>query len=218
MDLDRPWRGERTYDPSVDISHDLLSMKPFPIESDSAGLAHSRYSIEHLTDEAALFFFKEVLRILKSKGIFRVVAPNIDLDYRAYQRGDRSFFYWQGPHVSLEQAYLIHIASNRSIHHSDSGPVQLTDADFRTILDSMPFEAAMDTIVSKCSMEKQLKYRDNHINWWNEPKLDAMLRKAGFKIVYRSAAEQSSSPVMRNEVYFDNRFQKCMFYMEAMKT
>ena len=74
----------------------------------------------------------EVLRILMPKGIFRVVAPNIDFDYRAYKRG-------------------------------------------------------------------------------------TTLREAGFETVYRSAAEQSASPVMRNEVYFDNRFQKCMFYMEAVK-
>jgi hypothetical protein len=45
-----------------------------------------------------------------------------------------------------------------------------------------------------------------------------MLRLAGFKTVYLSAREQSASPVMRNEAFFDNEDNKFVMYMEAVKT
>jgi SAM-dependent methyltransferase len=104
VDYDRHWeRGARTFDPRIDIAHDLLSLKELPIDSGTAEIVHSRYSIEHLTDEAVAFFFREAMRILKPGGILRLIAPNIELDYRAYKRGDRSFFFWQPPDRALEE-------------------------------------------------------------------------------------------------------------------
>jgi hypothetical protein len=93
----------------------------------------------------------------------------------------------------------------------------MSDAEFRRILDSMPFEEAMDSIVSRCPLDKHGVNRGDHINWWTHSKLERMLHRAGFRTVYASAAEQSASPVMRNRNYFDNEFQPCMLYAEAVK-
>jgi predicted SAM-dependent methyltransferase len=217
IDFDRPWPGTKAYDPRKDIAHDLMSMTPLPLPSDSAELVHCRYSIEHLTDEAAGFFFREARRVLKPDGILRLVTPDMELDFRAYRRGDRSFFYWQTPDRSIEDSFLTHFAASLSVHHHDGSPTRLSDEEFRRILDEKPFEEAMDIITSRCSLEKHAKNRDDHISWWTHGKLDRMLREAGFETAYASAAEQSSCPVMRNRLYFDNQFQRCMMYMEAVK-
>jgi predicted SAM-dependent methyltransferase len=228
IDVDRPWKDKYNpncieFDPKTDIAHDLLSLSPIPVESSTAELIHSRFTIASITDEAALYFFKEVFRMLKPGGVFRVNAPNIDLDYRAYRNNDMSFFYWieiwfgKDHSISIEQAFLQHIASQASTIHSNGIPDRITDEQFKNLLDSMNLDDALDYCTSKCSVEIQKDFRNDHINWWNPEKLERMLRSAGFQTVYISDREQSASPVMRNEAYFDNIDNKFVMYMEAVK-
>jgi hypothetical protein len=75
----------------------------------------------------------------------------------------------------------------------------------------------MNHCTSKCSIETQREYRENHINWWNHKKLERKLKNAGFDIVSIVAPRQSSSPVMRNTGYFDTRANVVLLYMEAIK-
>ena len=89
IDLDRKWRMGKMFDPKKDIAHDILTCTTIPVESNTAELVYSRLSIEHITNEAALYTFKEIKRILKKGGIFRVNTLNINLDYRALKNNDR---------------------------------------------------------------------------------------------------------------------------------
>jgi predicted SAM-dependent methyltransferase len=225
IDVDRLWSktqfGEKgvEYNPKCDITHDLLSLQPIPVESSVAELVHTRFTIASITDKAAQYMFNEVYRILKYGGIFRIVTPDIDLDYRAYLNNDMTFFYWfeNDKTISIEQAFLFHVASQVSTIHSDGAPEKITDEQFRNLLRTKSLEDALNFCTSRCSVEIQKKYRQNHINWWNQKKLERMLSMAGFKSIYLSTREQSASPVMRNEVYFDNEDNKFVMYMEAVK-
>jgi hypothetical protein len=225
IDLDKPWEKTQysprdvEYNPRFDIAHDLLSLQQLPVETSIAELAHTRYTIASLTDEAALHMFKEVFRILKKGGIFRISTPNIDLDYMAYLRNDLSFFYWFGDdgHVSIEQAFLFHVASQISTLHTDGTQQKISDEQFRELMRAKPMEEALDFFTSKCSVELHKKHRQDHINWWNQKKLEKMLSLAGFTSFYVSMREQSAAPVLRNEVYFDNDDNKFVMYMEAVK-
>jgi hypothetical protein len=171
IDVDRPWkethRGEKQaeYNSKFDIAHDLLSLHPIPVDTAIAELCHSRFTIASLTDEAAQLMFKEVYRILKLGGIFRVVTPNIDLDYRAFLNNDMTFFYWfaNSSNVSIEQAFLYHVASQLSAIHRDGAPERITDEQFRNLLYENNLEDALNFCTSKCSIEIQRKYRQNHI-------------------------------------------------------
>lgn len=218
IDVDLPWKYNK-YKPGYDIVHDLLSIKSIPVESSTAELVHSRFTIASITDEAAQFFFNEVFRILKKGGIFRIVTPDIDLDYRAYVNNDMHFFYWfkNNKSVTIEQAFLFHVASQASTIHPTSPAERITDEQFRKLLDTMSLEDALNHCTSGCSVEFQKTHRIDHINWWNREKLERMLGQAGFKSVYLSAREQSASPVMRNNAYFDNIDNKFVMYMEAVK-
>ena len=225
IDVDRQWNKAQlcekgvVYNPERDIFCDMLAMEPFPVETSAAELVHTRFTIASITDAAAQYLFGEVHRILKNGGIFRISTPNIDLDYRAYFNNDMTFFYWfeNDKTVSIEQAFLFHVASQLSSIHPDGVAERITDEQFRDLLKTKKMEDALDFCTSKCSVEIQKKHRQDHINWWNAKKLERMLRLAGFKSIYLSSREQSASPVMRNEAYFDNEDNKFVMYMEAVK-
>lgn len=219
VDMDRSWRLAKCYDPKKDIAHDVLTCTPLPIESDSAEIVHSRLTIEHITDEATLFLFKEVKRILKKGAIFRVHTINTDLDYRALKNNDREYFFWfrDNPSISLEQAFLEHFAASASTLTPDGAENPISDEEIRFVLGTKKYEDALDFFASRCPVELQYKYRNRHINWWNPEKLHRMLAQAGFKTIYLSQPEQSASPVLRNANYFDNMDNRVMLYMEAVK-
>jgi len=223
IDVDKKWSSDpcfpdgAEYDPRRDIAHDLLSMKPLPVESDSAELVHSRFTVDRLTDEAALFFFKETHRILKKNGTFRIVSTDLDLDYRAYINKDKNYFFWLGDDFSIEQAFLYHVVTQVSTHYHDAVSIKITDQELRSLLQSMTYEDALTYCASRSSLEIHKQNRYDHFNWWNRKKFEKTLGLAGFKTIYLSAPEQSASPVMRNELFFDNDHLKVMMYMEAVK-
>jgi predicted SAM-dependent methyltransferase len=233
VDLGRN-NNKHNYNEKFDIEHELLSLKPLPIESETAELVHSRFSIEHITNEAAEVMFNEVYRILKPKGIFRVLAPNIDLDYFAYLANDISYFFWRdvysspenfknygliGPlrDASIEQVFLIHFASNASTYHREGPAQRIDDDEFRRVLTELPYNEALDYCTQRCSVEVAKKYRINHINWWNTKKLERFLKKAGFRHVNILAAHQSACRVFRNRFYFDNFMNDVALFVEAIK-
>ena len=223
VDVDKAWKGDsyfpngREYDPDKDIAHDLLSMNPLPIGSATAELVHSRFTVDRLTDDAAQFFFKEVFRILKPGGIFRIISTDLDLDYRAYLNKDKDYFFWLNKEISIEQMFLFHVVTQLSTIYYDKNTNNITDEELRELFKRMTYEDALDDCVSKCSLEIHKNNRYDHFNWWNQRKFERMLSNAGFKEYFRSAPGQSSVPVLRNELFFDNDHLKVMMYMEAIK-
>jgi SAM-dependent methyltransferase len=223
IDVDRPWNddpffpGAKEYNPQRDIAHDLLSIQPLPLQTASAELVHSRFTVDRLTDDAALYFFKEAHRILKKGGIFRIISANVDLDIGALLRNDRDFFFWMSRNISIEQSFLTHVFSQLSTHHPAQSTEKISDERLRELFDTMSSEKALDYCASKCSVEEHKKNRYDHFNWWNWKKYKTMLNKAGFTNVYLSAPEQSAAPVMRNQHYFDNEHLKVMMYVEGVR-
>ena len=218
VDLNRNWKYGIQYNPKTDIAHDILTCSPIPVESNSAELVHSRLSIEHITDEASLYLFKEAKRMLKKGGILRLNTLNNYLDYVAFKNNDREFFYWFKNHnaISIGQSFLEHFAASASLLVEEGAAERITDQEMEHIFSTMHYEDALDYCTARCPVELQNKYRRRHINWWTPEKLERMLKSAGFKTVYLSQAEQSMAPVLRNEYYFDNINNKTMLYMEAI--
>jgi predicted SAM-dependent methyltransferase len=214
------------------LEYDILAKEPLPLKNNSAEIVYTSHTIEHITDEAALHLFSEVNRVLKHGGVFRVTAPNIDLHYQAYLRNDRHFFYWtkyynkvsqyQKVHlkqplsgVSTQQLFLYEFATRASQIFADSIDNPLSDDNVDQIFRDMDFEKALNSIVSKCSLEKQRKYPGNHINWWNRDKVIDYLKRSGFKKIYISGYGQSIAAVMRDLEYFDSTHPKISLYIEA---
>ena len=223
IDVDRSWKndrnfpGGREYDASRDIAHDLLSVTRIPVESSSAELVHSRFTVDRLTDEAAQYFFNEVHRMLKDGGVFRIVSTNLDVDFRAYLSKDHDFYFWLNESISMEQCFLFHVVTQLSARYFDSSTTKVSDEEFRDIIHTMDYESAATHLVSKCSLEVHKRNRYDHFNWWNQRKFERMLGLAGFDAIYVSAPQQSATPVLRNPHFFDNEHNRVMMYMEAVK-
>lgn len=217
----------------IDLQWDLMSGLPMPVGDGKAKVIFSRYTLEHVTNEAVEHFLSEAYRALAGDGFLRLIVPDIDLYYAAYQLKDTSFFYRPGHDLktfpneeflrninlaSFEQKVLWNFASSASTLHADGAPERITDEEFRKAFADLSFVQALDYCISKCSIEVQRRHPENHINWFSTSKLEAMINKAGFTTVYRSGFGQSRSPVLRDTRLLEARKPEVGLFMEAQKT
>ena len=64
-----------------------------PFEDNSIEYVYSSMFFEHIDDKVASNLFKEIYRVLKKNGIFRMVVPNFKLYVNKYKENDFDFFY-----------------------------------------------------------------------------------------------------------------------------
>jgi predicted SAM-dependent methyltransferase len=70
-------RTKYQFHPSfIDINFDLTQNEPFPIKDDSIICCYCSHVFEHLPNYAVEHTIKEVLRVLRYKGIFRINQMN----------------------------------------------------------------------------------------------------------------------------------------------
>lgn len=222
VDVDINWSHGTNYDPSKDISHDLMEEGALPIESNSAEIVHSRLSIEHIPDSAAEKLFSESYRILKPGGVFRVACPDIDLDIRAVLANDKYFYDWYPTAYlkkeRIERLFLQHFIPGVSESKIDKkGRGEISFNKLRELLATTETEGVLNFLTSLVEISHQKKNRYQHMNWWNYDKARKKLLEAGFKSVYRSQPWQSSSVVMRDSIYFDNYSNKFLMFVECNK-
>jgi predicted SAM-dependent methyltransferase len=219
-------------DDYMDMKWDLLSGERLPIEDGKAKVIFSRYTLEHVPDNAVNHFLQEAFRSLGRNGIIRLIVPDIDIFYLAYlakmpdifhrPNQDKEHFpnikFLINPNTaSFEQRFLWTFASNVSELHPDGATERITDDEFRHLFKTLKYEDALDHCTSMCSLEIQKRHPENHINWFNSKKLESMMLATGFNNVYQSGFGQSKSPVMRAVNLFEGRRPEIGLYMEAVK-
>jgi predicted SAM-dependent methyltransferase len=202
------------------ILHDLFSMKPLPIKSNTFKIVYMSHVIEHLTDKVAQYTLKEVYRILcPHNGIVRLTQPDMKIAYKAYMANDRDFFKGYYKPLSMEQIFIDRFASSltKEASFQHLGVKALSDDYIKKILKSLPMEKALSHFTKLCSIEQQRASPSGHISWWTHDKLKNSLKKAGFSKIYESQYLQSKNPVLRNEKLFDFKIPSSSMYMEAEK-
>lgn len=216
------------------INYDLFLLQPVPVESNTAEIIYTSHTIEHVNNAAVQNLFNEAYRMLKPGGFLRIVTPDTELEYRAWQQNDRSYFYWIDWYSSPEdvkrlkmrkplnqettaQIFLENFASQASLIPLKGSPKRIDDEQLSRLFKTMSFEQALDYCTSLCDIEIQKQNPGAHINWFTEKKLREMLQKAGFKTIYRSAYGQSFCSVMRDLNFFDTTIPKVSLYVEAVK-
>lgn len=199
------------------IDHDLMALKPFQIESESAEIVYTSHTIEHISNEAAQKVFDEAHRILRPGGAFRLTTPDADLGFAAYKARDRLFWYWtQFRGAEIEQLFLHHYASQVTAIDPDTTPKKkYSSREIAEVLASRSLPEALDFFTSQCAFNPQCA--GNHINWWTMDKAAQFLRRAGFTTIYRSAYTQSRFAPLRELPWFDSTHPAISLYVEAVK-
>lgn len=214
------------------LDHDLESCEPLSISDASAEIVHTSHTIEHISDMAARKLFSETKRVFRPGGVFRASAPNLRLNYEAWRRADRDYFYWVDEtkasgwwrtnyskplaDCSLDQIFLPHFAPYLCEANLVGGRKRLSDADINDLLARQSMEDAFNEIVGMIDLEVHRAHPGQHCNWWTVEKLTRMLHEVGFEKAYASAYGQSQSPALRDTRFFDNTHPKISLYVEAV--
>lgn len=216
----------------IGIHFDLMNCDSLPIESNSAEILYTSHVIEHITDKAIKNLFSEAYRILKSDGIFRITAPDINLLHRAFQNNDWFFFrdsinYYSNPEVmkklnirsmaeaKLADIYQYYFSATTSPLTKYEESRKIFNEELVQIFSEKSYEEALNYI---CSFSKFAPNKSGyHINWANASKVIRLLKQAGFSRCDVSAYGQSKSAILRDTSFFDNTVPEWSFYVEASK-
>ncbi|MGC6517833.1 MAG: methyltransferase domain-containing protein [Candidatus Puniceispirillaceae bacterium] len=194
----------------IDYNINLSEKQTLPIADKKADLVYSSHTFEHILEDAALFHFGEIHRILKREGTFRIVVPDIDLFWDACKRNDTDFLNHvsKGQDESLPSFFLNSFSCMRAEKETlESDFNHLTKEDFLQRYQTKQIENPANHDFS------------HHINWFTYDKLRSMLIKAGFdkdKII-RSDYLDSRSLEMRDERFFDQTIPKASLFVECVK-
>ena len=168
----------------IEYDVNLCGENTFPLADDSVSIFYSAHTLEHIPQEYCPHILREIHRCLKPGGAVRLNMPDYDRMRHAVETGDRSYF---ASHLSagltIEEAVVEQIATER-IRNVDADKIH---RDYET----MSAAEFADHYTSTASREVQKEMGGYHINWFNEEKLAAMLREAGFVEVYRSQPQGS---------------------------
>lgn len=222
---------ERLSPHNIDI--DLFDKNPLPIEDASAEVFYCSHVLEHIDTTSGQHLLNQMYQKLKPGGIVRLTMPDVDLAYQAYVKNDKSFFIWlkkwsvlypdsrlnftKNPlDCDIGQIFLSHVAHHAAEIHPNRVDDFVTSDGLKELFLNNDYESALDILVSKCSLDMQMKHAGQHINWYNFDKAKRMLALAGFNNIYKSGYQQSLVPIMRNSL-FDTTTPPTSLYIEASK-
>jgi len=200
---------------NIDIEYNLMSGKPMPILSDSYDAVYSEHTIEHLTEDMVLYLFKEVYRILKPGGVFRVSCPDADWFYDSlvspgkHKESISDVWSVRKPDASPEYRFLDALCSPLS--------GVLTDQDVQGMLTSMPKKVVFKALTSSVTTKEQADRPGEHNSCWNHLRLDKALTEAGFSTISQPLPPNESSCEAFKAGYIDTTVPICSIRIEAVK-
>ncbi|TNM66154.1 hypothetical protein [Aliirhizobium smilacinae] len=202
---------------------------PLSIEDNSINVVYASHVVDYASNKNNDFFFKDVHRILRIGGVFRLTSCDVDLGLRAAKTAD--FAYYGMSHIQrgesvyrrtlgldgkatpiewyiLESCSLVTRKENSTYY-----PPELC-ADFLWSDDNVYNALDLATELSDSPLREAIGGR---VNWSNPNKITGMLREAGFSEVMTSSYGQSCCPVLRDTRYFDTINPGMSWYVEAIK-
>jgi len=203
-------------DALIDYHHDLKSPGSFPFRDNQVYLFYSSHTLEHIQQKYCQHIFDEIYRCLKPNGGVRLTMPGFDGGRIALHNNDLDYF----AEPMKKYTYAGSIETKFLHLFATYFAQRLEPQEIREKINSMGYEEYADYLINKIPDDYQ---KDNfgHCNWWSYEKLEKMLKKAGFKTVYRSKAFQSKFPEMRKHktlrYSFDTTWTSISVFVEAIK-
>jgi SAM-dependent methyltransferase len=197
----------------VDYKIDFRLKQSLPFEKESVLAIFTSHVLEHLDDNTVKYLLLECYKILKSNGILRISVPDMDKAFKAYKEKDHSFFDKGGVICKgdeIERKFVNFFASYKEEDYS-GGPIvspEEVKEKVRT-LDKYSFCKWCVSLIPQNATYKA------HINAFDYDKLRLILKKIGFRRIYKSRFRKSRLKIMQ-ATEFDNR-PIVSLYIEAIK-
>lgn len=194
----------------IDYNIDLSKKPILPIEDNMVDLVYSSHTYEHILLENALANFKEVYRIMKKDGIFRIVVPDMNLVWNELKNNNTQFLNYVG---KLESESPLEFLLNYFAHGREVS--ESAENDFLTYAPTDFFQK----YELKAIVDEENHSFENHIGWFNYEKLKNLLVEVGFSEnkIYRSEYLCSVSNEMRDPKFFDQTIPKASLFVECIK-
>ncbi len=118
--------GETSYPGWVGIDclfrdnvHLVLDLRrPLPFSDGIVDYCYSEHVLEHLFPDEGVRHLREVWRVLKPGGVYRLVVPNVSFFFERYLAGDDAFFRLAFPWAERPMQAIWHIANWGGIHRN----------------------------------------------------------------------------------------------------
>ncbi len=202
-------------DPETDVHHNLTDGR-LPFENGAMEAVYSSHCLEHLTPQDARKFFAEARRCLKPGGVFRIVCPDMDLLFDAYERRDSAWFDWCHDGFYAWDGWL------RAVGRVAASMVvdRFSDEELAALYKERGRYGLMDRLLEEQATvpaQAVASWPDGHKSWWTQRTLIEALRAEGFSDVYASTREGSRLPALRDGRFFDYSSPNMSLYVEASK-
>jgi SAM-dependent methyltransferase len=190
----------------ADFNIDFGSHEPFPFEAETQDIIYSCHCIEHIPNEAILYWLRESYRILKPGGHIRLEAPDAEKIITAYKNNDQKFlkYFTDGNRAHLveklnypeiyaeDHIAVIGFLSNYQEKTPGHIPVLANKTEVDSRLQSLSLEEFCQWCVSLQTDEQ--KASRGHTNPIYFEKIHQLLAEAGFKDIKRKENRETDIP------------------------
>ncbi|MFW6310850.1 MAG: hypothetical protein ACOC1K_01295 [Nanoarchaeota archaeon] len=179
-----------------------------------------------MPDEVIKVTFREVNRILKKEGVFRIACPDSDMFYITLNRNEKNYWRWRelwfNNHgidfnkVTVEDFLIREIATKKCRFAPPNHFKKIEPNEIKYLYDNNKKSSFFDLLTK--NIEYDVNYAGYHINWWNAEKITEFLNRAGFKKTVIMSKNKSLARPFHDSFFFDNTHPEMSLYIEAYKT
>ena len=202
-------------DPETDLNQDVTTTG-LPFGDGTMDAVYSSHCVEHLLPADFAAFLVEARRCLRPGGVLRIVCPDMDMLFDAYERGDQDWFDWCAASFFTWDGWLRAIGRVAATLVVD----RFTDEDLARLLREGGRRGFLDALTAAqadLTPKDVAPWPDAHKSWWTRPKLEAALTAAGFRDVMHVARNESRVPTFRDARFFDYSSPTSSLYVECLR-
>lgn len=203
----------------IDVVHNLMSDSPIPLPNECLSGVYTEHAMEHLLDYKVREVFKEIYRILKPGGFFRISVPDAlkfwDIVTGVDSVAEEFPSAWRpkGSENPKEQVFLDAVCSplRNVLSNDEVNTICYPGRD--------PIEG-LDHLYTKFSgfgFDEQKQKPGAHISWWSCDKLKTALTEAGFSETWGPMERRDSHYKGFRQEFLDRTAFKCSVRVEARK-
>ncbi len=194
----------------IDYNINLLNLEPWPLKGNSFDIVYSSHCLEHLTMESIEHSFRQIQRILKPAGIFRLTVPDIDCAYEAFLNEDLAWFETNAnaPDKSSIYSHFLNFFSNKNSEEIDK-------IAFRNDFEKLPKIEFLNKYINQ-KIDMATHRFEYHASWINFDLVEKLGSSAGFSQIIKSSRRQSISEELRDPM-FDHKPGNGNLYADLIK-